>query len=194
MGRPRECDESEVLGLALEAFWRRGYEATSMSDLMQATGLAKGSLYKGFGDKRALFLRTLDTYLAQGRSAYEQIDDGVRSAHAVLRDWLGHVVQLATDGTPRKGCFGVNCVVELGPHDEEVRERMRMQDRWLRRRLEQTVERGIEAGEFRAGLDPGDAARWIATVMGGLLVQGKLGTSRRTLAAMCDFALEAVVA
>ena len=69
MGRPREFDEDGVLERALHVFWRLGYEATSVTDLMEATGLAKGSLYKAFGDKRSLFLKALDRYLERGRDA-----------------------------------------------------------------------------------------------------------------------------
>ena len=194
MGRPREFDEDEVTQRALEAFWNRGYQATSMANLTEAMGLAKGSVYKGFGDKKSLFLRALDIYLENGRAEYRAVDDQELSAEQVVRAWLKKVAELATDGAPRKGCFGVNCATELGPHDTEVRTRIEAHEAWLHRRLARTIQRGVDAGEFRQDLRPADAARWVTTVMAGMQVRGKVGISRREANRMADFAMEALTA
>src|SRR5258707_15488421 len=66
MARPRSFDEEEVLRAARDQFWTLGYAATSLDDLMAATGLGKGSLYGAFGSKRELFLRIVDEYCARG--------------------------------------------------------------------------------------------------------------------------------
>ena len=192
MGRPREFDEQEVLDRALGAFWTHGYEATSMADLTQAMGLAKGSIYKGFGDKRSLLLRALDAYLEAGRAGYGAVDDPDLPAAQVLRTWLRKVAALATDGFPRKGCFGVNCATELGPHDAEVRDLIEAHNRWLHQQLARTIQRGVRAGELRGDLRPTEAARWVTTVMAGMQVRGKLGISRREANRMAELAVEAL--
>ena len=74
LGRPREFDPEVALERALEAFWTHGYDATSITDLLDATGLAKGSLYKGFGDKKHLFTLALDAYLADANSGLAECD------------------------------------------------------------------------------------------------------------------------
>ena len=66
MGRPPEFEEEEVVADAIQAFWKRGYASTSIPDLMAATDLERGSIYKAFGDKYALFERALGTYLETG--------------------------------------------------------------------------------------------------------------------------------
>ena len=67
MARPREFDEDDAIDSALQAFWKQGYGSTSIPDLISATDLERGSLYKAFGDKRTLFVRALDSYLEGGR-------------------------------------------------------------------------------------------------------------------------------
>jgi TetR/AcrR family transcriptional repressor of nem operon len=178
MARPREFDEEQVLDDALAAFWSRGYEATSITDLMEATGLTKGSLYKAFGDKHALFLVALDRYLANGRGWVGDVLDSSASGRAGLEGWLARVVEMATDGNER-GCFAVNCTVELAPHDQEVRARLDANQRRLLSRYRLALERGVREGEFRADLHVPSAAQLIGTVIGGLQVAGKAGLSKR---------------
>jgi TetR/AcrR family transcriptional repressor of nem operon len=192
MARPREFDEEEVLERALEVFWTRGYEATSLTDLMEATGLAKGSVYKGFGDKHSFFLRTLDRYLARGRALYAALDDGSRNALSILRDWLVQGVEMSTGGGLRKGCFGVNCTVELAPHDPEVRKRMRDHERRLEAMYARTIQRGIEEASMRPDLDPHLAARFVTTTVGGVQVAAKTGMSRAEALGMVELTLAAL--
>lgn len=187
-GRPREFDEDEVLDRALGAFWEHGYAATSMADLLEATGLAKGSLYKAFGDKRQLFLTALDRYLEQGRSA---LDVAARegSPAEVLRNWLVNIVTMATCQGVRRGCMAVNCTVELAPHDDELRARLRQQERGLEKIYARLIAAGIEAGEFRPDLNPDAGARWLTTMIDGLQVRGKLGMTKAAALETVEMAL-----
>lgn len=194
MGRPREFDEDEVLQRALEVFWTHGYEATSVTDLMHATGLAKGSVYKGFGDKKSLFMRTLDMYLEHGRTGFVRLDRAHASALDVLRAWLTHAVEMGTTQGVRKGCFAVNCTVELAPHDADVRQLLKTHERQLEGLYERTLQRGIADGSLRTDLEPREAARWLTTVVAGIQVAGKTGMSRKDALAMVSFALDALKA
>src|SRR5918995_3102443 len=69
MGRPREFDEDKALAKIMDVFWEKGFEGTSMSDLETATGLRKGSLYAAFGDKRAMYRKSVALY---GRTATDE--------------------------------------------------------------------------------------------------------------------------
>ncbi len=194
MGRPREYDEAEVLSKALNAFWTHGYEATSMADLMEATGLAKGSLYKGFGDKRTLFLRALDSYLADGRATLSERAAGAKTARAALRQWLAWVVDSATCTGVRRGCMAVNCTIELAPHDADVRKQLQRHVKLLERTYAELIRRGIDEGSLRADLDPDAAARWLTTIIDGVQVRGKLGLTRAEAEEAIDMALSALEA
>lgn len=192
MPRPREFDEDEVIARAQELFWSRGYEATSVTDLMEATGLAKGSLYKGFGDKRSFFLRTLDAYIDDGFATVRSLLSAAPSPEQGLRRWLMMIVDMATCKGERRGCYAVNCATELASHDPEIRERIEANYRRLQPLLEATVEHGIAEGCFRADLQPAAAARLLLTLVSGLQVQGKLGMTRAEALAMVDLTFDAL--
>lgn len=177
-GRPREFDEDEVLDRALDAFWKHGYKATSVTHLVEATGLAKGSLYKAFGDKRQLFQLALDRYLEKGTGNLRVIARS-ESPRAALERWLMHMVEASTCQGLRRGCFAVNCTVELAPHDDEVRARLRRHERGIERIYARIIATGIEAGEFRSELDAKACARWLTTIIEGLHIRGKLGLERK---------------
>src|ERR687891_349404 len=95
MARPREFDIDEALEAAMGAFWVRGYEATSLADLMQAMGLQKGSIYKAFGDKHALFLCALQRYLDQMYEAQRAMLTGATSPRVALQAWLDQLIEAA---------------------------------------------------------------------------------------------------
>jgi TetR/AcrR family transcriptional repressor of nem operon len=192
MGRPREFDEQEVLERALQVFWTHGYEATSIADLMAATGLAKGSVYKGFGDKKALFMRTLDMYLSRGRARYLELEAAKIGALDLLRRWFTVGVEMSTDCAVRKGCFSVNCMVELAPHDDEVRKLLKDHEHRIEQLYERTLRRGVDEGALRPDLDPREAARWLTIVVSGVQVGTKTGMPRKDALAMVDFTLKAL--
>ena len=173
MGRPREFDEEEVLDRAVEAFWAHGYEATSITDLEAATGLAKGSLYKAFEGKHALFARALDRYLTDGIGRMKACVDGAGSGAAGLEAWLNAIARMATRGAVRKGCFAVNCTVELAPSDPEIRARLVRHERDGERVYADAIRKGISKGDFRADVDPESAARFVNGMIHGMQVMGK---------------------
>lgn len=151
VGRPREFDVDEALDAAMRAFWAKGYEATSLSDLVAATGLHKGSLYQAFGDKHALFMQALKRYLAGMRRTKNELLAGAASPLEGIRA-VGHsLVELAnTDDDCPKGCLAVNSLVELGPHDDQVRGLLDEHAAMMRRSLEDMVGRAQAQGQLAA--------------------------------------------
>ena len=96
VGRPREFDEEQVLDAAMKAFWAKGYEATSLADLVSVTGLHKGSLYQAFGDKHSLFIQTLNRYLQNVRQHKNQMLEaaetpigGIRAVSTRVHRYVG---------------------------------------------------------------------------------------------------------
>lgn len=114
-------DETEVLERAMRAFWAHGYEATSMSDLVEATGINRGSIYAAFTDKRGLFLRALRHYDRVHRADYlERVAARHAPREAILEAFAAAARGSGRDGNP-PGCLLVNTALELSPHDAEVR-------------------------------------------------------------------------
>lgn len=120
MARPREFDDEAVMDAAIQCFWDRGFEATSITDLVGSTGLTAGSLYNAYGDKRELFRTALDRYVE--RSIGARIDrcealpplDGIRA-------FFNDIVERSLRDSERKGCMVVNSALEMAPHDPEMR-------------------------------------------------------------------------
>lgn len=116
MARPREFDEGAVLDAAVLCFWNRGYQATSIEDLVEKTGITAASLYNAFGNKRALYGKALDHYV-EGSVA-----DRIRRCGALApRDAIGaffeEILKRSLGDRERKGCMLVNAALDVAPHD-----------------------------------------------------------------------------
>lgn len=194
MARPRQFDEDVALDSAMGAFWEKGYEATSLADLMSATGLAKASLYNSLGDKHTIFLRTLERFMKNGRKDLEDLVVQEGTGGALLRQWLEHIVAMATCQGVRRGCFMVNSAVELAPHDKDVRALLQKHEQRMESHYIKLLERGIEDGSLRADLDVAQTAQWITTVVYGTQVRGKLAISQNQGDSTVDLLISALEA
>ncbi|GIN96961.1 putative HTH-type transcriptional regulator YezE [Siminovitchia terrae] len=120
MARHKEFDKAKVLSKAMEFFWYRGYEGTSLQELLKHLGIAKQSMYDTYGNKHDLFLASLKHYADQKitflNDALERYDSPKKSIKAVFYD----LVKFLIDEERKKGCFMINTAVELAPHDQEI--------------------------------------------------------------------------
>ena len=121
-GRPRQFDEDPVLEQAMTACWTYGFESTSMANLVEVTGLHNGSLYQTFGNKHTLFIRSLQRYLQAMSAQKEELLAAAPTPLDGIQAVLHGMVEIANDDSacPR-GCLAINALVELAPHDSEVR-------------------------------------------------------------------------
>ncbi|GGE74549.1 TetR/AcrR family transcriptional regulator [Massilia psychrophila] len=114
MGRPRQFVPAEALRDALKVFWEQGYQATSLDDLTAAMHLSRSSFYACFGSKHAVMMAAVELYADELFARLEAMAAASMSAleavHAVL-------AAIAEVDAGRRGCFFVNCVTELAPHD-----------------------------------------------------------------------------
>lgn len=189
-GRPRAFDLEEALDKALEVFWRKGYEAASLTDLTEAMGINRPSLYAAFGDKEALFRKVVDRYV-NGTACHFQRALAQPTARAVVEHLLYGSVSLATDPARPGGCLLVQGAPSHGDRADPVRAelgaRLRAGEVSLRRRLR----RAQAEGDLPRDADPADLARYVVTVNQGLAVQAARGASRAELVRVVDTALRA---
>jgi TetR/AcrR family transcriptional regulator, transcriptional repressor for nem operon len=120
MARPREFDEGAVLDAAVLCFWKQGYEATSVRDLVAHTGITAASLYNAFGDKRALYEKALDHYVE------ESIVDRIRRCESLpplraIEAFFEEIVKRSLNDRDRKGCMLVNAALDVAPYDPAFR-------------------------------------------------------------------------
>jgi TetR/AcrR family transcriptional repressor of nem operon len=119
MARPREFDETAALDAAVQCFWARGYEATSVRDLADSMGITGASLYNAFGDKRALYRRALDRYVEQSFLDRVGRFENQMPPRAAIAAFFNEIVKRSLADKERKGCMLVNSALEVAPHDPE---------------------------------------------------------------------------
>lgn len=172
MARPKEFDVAEALAAATDAFWDRGYEATSMQDLMEVMGLHKGSIYNSFGDKHELFVTCLVGYLDTG---YQKIAESIASEASAIAGLKNafRAVQGTSCDPSRKGCLGMNTVAELVPHDGIVTQLVDQHFTKVATLVTKTIARGQADGELRSDVDPLEMTKFLMTLNAGLLTGSK---------------------
>ncbi|MFJ7698375.1 TetR/AcrR family transcriptional regulator [Lysinibacillus fusiformis] len=173
MARTREFDEEKVLEAAMQLFWEKGYEATSLSDLTARMGIQRPSIYSTFGDKKELFeaaLRRYTTSRAANIRARLQSHVSVKQAFATFFE---EVIQAEYTKDLSNGCFCINTMVELAPHDERFEILTREHQLYLAVIFQETIERGVQAGELEADTDAKSLAQALIVSLIGLTVMMK---------------------
>ncbi len=190
LGRPREFDADEALDKALMAFWRRGFEGTSLSDLTHAMGISRPSLYAAFGNKETLYRRALDRYTEKGPWAIQRIALAAPTARAVVEALLRNAATSLTDPNHPAGCMAVNGVLSCGEASDAIREELCARHSAGERELLERFERAKAAGDLRAEADPAALARYVSTLLQGMAVQASGGATRDELLGVADMALK----
>jgi TetR/AcrR family transcriptional repressor of nem operon len=191
-GRPREFDIDEAVLDAIEVFREHGYHGASVQDLTEGTGLARGSLYKAFRDKRSLFLAALDHYIA---GSLQRLGDALAtpgSARAAIREALMGYARRAAEAPGRQGCLITAAAMEMMPGDAEVSAIISRMFRRMQDLFAATVIRGQAAREIPRDHDERAIARLLLCVIQGLRVLGKTGPSETEMAELVEVALRAL--
>jgi TetR/AcrR family transcriptional repressor of nem operon len=166
----KSFDADKALSRAMGAFWARGYEATSMQDLVDCMGIGRGSLYAAFGGKRSLFIQALRRYDRDHRRDWtERLAASGSPKDAILGAFRAVVAQVIDAGR-RDGCLLINTALELSPHDEEigriVRECLAEMEAFFREQLE----KGQAIGEIPSRLSPDATAKALLALFVSLRV------------------------
>lgn len=191
MPRTKEFGTEEALDAAVQLFWRKGYAATSLRDLLDGMGIGRGSFYDTFGDKHALFLASLDRFRELRTSWIDEVleNSGLDGIEEVFRRTVDGLVGFE----PRRGCLLANTAVELGPHDAQVAEKVSDYVRHTEAVFERALIRAQEAGEIPADRDPRAIACFLVNTLHGLRVLGRAGTDRAVLEDAVRVALDVLL-
>jgi AcrR family transcriptional regulator len=189
-GRPREFDADQALDRALEVFWRKGYEGTSIGELTDAMGISRPSLYAAFGNKEALFRKALDRY-AQGPAAYTYKALEQPTASAVVQQLLRGAVDALTDPLHPQGCLGVQGALACGDAAQSVKEELCARQAAWEAALQRRLERAKRDGDLCERANCADLAQYFAAVVQGMAVQAAGGATRKQLSKIADIALQA---
>jgi TetR/AcrR family transcriptional repressor of nem operon len=181
MARPREFDELAVLDAAVECFWSRGFEATSVRELAERMGITGASLYNAFGDKRMLYLRALNHYLDQTvRERISRLESGLPPRAAIVA-FLDEVIERSLTDRRKRGCMLVNSALEVAPHDPEFRKVVAEELVQLEAFFRRCAEAAQRAGTISPSLHPEDLARTLLSVLLGIRVLARSRPERALL-------------
>ncbi len=192
MARPKEFDVDVALRSALEVFWQKGYEATSMQNLVAAMGIQKASLYGTYGDKHELYVQALRSYQRESLAGLEQRLTAPGSPKAAIAAFLLGVAAQSRTKKGKRGCFCVNANIELAPHDPQVATLLRQHSELVERLFAAALRRARSAGELPVGADCGQLATFLFGIVIAINVLGKQAAGRDRMTALARQALAAL--
>ena len=185
MARTKDFDEQEVLAKAVDVFWRKGYNGTSMQDLVDGLGISRSSLYDTYGDKHTLYLMALGKYQCNSSWAMCAIINNTLSAKDAIRKLL----EYTTTDEEQKGCFLVNSEVEVAPHDTEVSKMICNSGQQIEDAFYIAIKKGQDSGEITNKQDARALARFTFNTVKGIRVTAKSTTDKTVFKDIIDMAM-----
>ena len=192
-GRPRKTDPDTALDAAMKVFWHNGYEGTSMSDLVVATGMAKPGLYAAFGDKEEIYTRALKHYFHQyGTPLLDDILKSPDRLEVVIRRALQTIADSASDKSGPSGCFAVHNIIECASQPPALE----TLGRAYNDKRHKTFLKRLRAAKREGELPDTANARTLAEFYSGqvlaLAVMARAGADRKSLYRFIDVAMKAL--
>jgi AcrR family transcriptional regulator len=187
-GRPREFDVDQALTAALRVFWSKGYEGASMTDLTDAMGITRPSLYAAFGNKEALFRKALDLYEREKLCYMGQALEAPTARGVAQRLLQGSLENQTSRDDPR-GCLGVISSVACGAEADCIRQEVLERGRIAHQALIERMERAVAEGDFQTPVDAEGITKYLTAILQGMAVQAGAGASREDLQRLVDTTL-----
>ena len=194
MARPREFDQKAVLDKALDLFWGKGFERTSIQDLVEHTGVHRGSLYDTFGDKNQLFLMCLDRFHNLYKDQVFLILEESGEPKEILERFFTELIDIAmSNEKQRRGCFIANTAMELGSFDLIISSRIEAYTIEMETHFFNFLQRAQQAGVINNNLSVRELARFLVNTRHGLFVLAKTATNRKVLEDVCKVAMSVIM-
>jgi AcrR family transcriptional regulator len=192
-GRPRAYDADAALSGARDAFWQQGYAGTSLEVLSDATDMNRPSMYAAFGDKHALYLQTLDRYVAAANAFSERLLDPERPLEESLHRYYEQALSIYLDAEgPPRGCYLISTATTEAATDPQVAKKLLSGLRVFERAVETRLSHAKTAGELDASADPAALAMIASAVLHTIAIRARAGESRAALKSIADTAIKLI--
>ena len=188
VGRPKGFDVDDVLEKALAVFWAKGYEGTSLTDLTQAMGINKPSLYSTFGNKEELFLKVVDLY-EQRPCEYFHPALEEATAKAVIAAMLNGAAQSLADHSNPQGCMIIQSALTGSDASESVKQALISRRRKYQDKLTMRLQKAQEQGDLATTYSAISLSQYLGTILQGMTIQATNGISAAELQNIADLAL-----
>ncbi len=174
MARTREFDEENIIKIATDLFWTKGYNAVSTQDLIDAFGISRSSMYGAYRDKRYLFILCLQHYRNTASREMLSILADDKSFFDSIKSLLNQIIKDTITDSKSKGCFIVNTAIELAPHDKEILEIIQENRKNIIEGLSQAIQTGMDNKELTKKNNPKALANYFYNLINGLRVDAKI--------------------
>jgi TetR/AcrR family transcriptional regulator, transcriptional repressor for nem operon len=189
MARQKEFDEQSVIETATNLFWKRGYNAVSTQDLIDAFGISRSSMYGAFKDKRSLFIIALQHYRETASQGMINVLNENKSFKETITQLLMQLIKDTISDNDNKGCFIVNTAIELAPHDNEILEIIQENRQNIVSALTTSIEKGIKSGEIKTNQKPKSLANYFYNLINGLRVDAKVNKDKNNYKEIVEIAM-----
>lgn len=189
MARQREFDETIIIEKATNLFWKKGYNAVSTQDLIDAFGISRSSMYGAYKDKRNLFIITLQHYRKTASQGMIDVLNSNNPFKETITQLLNQLIRDTISDNDNKGCFIVNTAIELAPHDTEILEIIVENRKNIISALATSIEKGIENGEIETTQKPESLANYFYNLINGLRVDSKVHKDQNNYKEIVEIAI-----
>lgn len=190
MGRLKEFDQDKAIDGAVDCFWARGYEATSVRDLAARMGIGGASLYNAYGGKRALFVAALERYA--NRSSRERIArlEATGQPRQAIEAFLAEIIDRSLKDRARKGCLLVNSALDVAPHDAEIGKVVAGYLEEIRAFFQRNIEAARRAEQVPRDIDAAGVSAHLLGILLGIRVLARTRPDRALLDSVVRPALD----
>jgi AcrR family transcriptional regulator len=188
LGRPRGFSEETALEAAMRVFWEKGYEGTSLTDLTDAMGINRASLYSTFGDKESLFRRALARY-GEGPAAYLKVALEEPTARGVVEKLLKGVVNLLGNPDNPRGCLSTQGALATGLGAQPIKNALIQWRKSAEKEIQKRFKRARTEGDLPEDINVGDLTRYLSSVIYGLGIMAANGDTKTDLMRVVDMTL-----
>ena len=169
MGRVLEFTDKEALGRAMHVFWEKGYENTSLKDLLEAMNILNGSFYHTFGSKKNVYLRALQMYEVDFNTKLKKLFAIDKPFAKKIRIFFDYMVNRQQDKDFPRGCFSVNSIESSAVADSDIREFLTVFFANFEAFMVEELTKAIAGGEIAGGVDAGYTAAVLNVYTQGLM-------------------------
>jgi len=192
MARTKNFDQQEVLEKALDLFWMKGYNATSIQDLVDHLGINRASIYDTWGDKHSLYIKALALYKAGNSEWLKGLMQAGLPAIEIIKNFLDLAITESINDCNSKGCFMVNSTTELFNNDQSVIDLVSHNRDFVISELTSVIERGKKEGDITSDEPSGNLATFLFSLLNGIRVMGQTQMSKKSLNSISAIAVTAL--
>ena len=191
MARTKEFDKAEVLEKAKQLFWKQGFHATTVQNLVDHLGINRASIYNTFGGKNELYEAAFKSYREENFNFLKSRLSNSKNIRKDLTTLFKDIVSTSILDEDRKGCFVVNCTTEYLPIHNNILADLNDNQKCFQNLVSEVLQRGIDNGEFDDNMNVKDISSYLFTFLSGLQISSKVKPKKAELFRLVDLAFKA---